>query len=446
MDIDLVGAGVRGRGTLRSDIEWLVDEMTATFTIGQIPELEITALDPGDRLIRSGLGQIDATVKSLDQDWQVGAIDFEKLAPGTRWTVRARSAVARTLRHSPVKAPGRTEQSTRWVASLAHRAGLRAIIQPSARKAGDADHGGALKVLDSLAQGLGWNWAQWGRTLVFADPNHALLQDVGLPRYPVTWGTNSGSDADGFVGHITDDDASTTGTATAELPYAAGSRLRPYMVLAAGAGFEGPLRGDWLVESVKIPVWSVEPRTVQVELARPRKGKPQPVTPTAAPASHHSTVSVTGVQRISIGHLGGDWIEPRDKRWSICRRTPQEAVSWALSQVGRGSLPDGLNQYHHCLAFISWVYFGQGGHGGAYAREVWEKAPSAAKKSPGDYSPPAGALCLWSGQFGGGAGHIAISVGGGWMVGTGSSSIRRMRVDEYRSPAYYGAMTPHWWR
>lgn len=62
------------------------------------------------------------------------------------------------------------------------------------------------------------------------------------------------------------------------------------------------------------------------------------------------------------------------------------------------------------------VYYGYSSSGYATAIAHWN-AISGADKHPGDLNPPAGALVFWSGGSSG-AGHVALSLGGGKIVST----------------------------
>jgi len=77
---------------------------------------------------------------------------------------------------------------------------------------------------------------------------------------------------------------------------------------------------------------------------------------------------------------------------------------------------------------------------------VWDAAP-AGIRHPGDWNPPPGAVVVWSnaGGLGGGAGHIAISIGGGEMLTTSGTTVQIMpiRNNGYVPDSnYYGWMPP----
>ena len=77
---------------------------------------------------------------------------------------------------------------------------------------------------------------------------------------------------------------------------------------------------------------------------------------------------------------------------------------------------------------------------------VWDAAP-AGIRHPGDWNPPPGAVVVWSnaGGLGGGAGHIAISIGRGEMPTTSGTTVQIMpiRNNGYVPDSnYYGWMPP----
>jgi cell wall-associated NlpC family hydrolase len=89
---------------------------------------------------------------------------------------------------------------------------------------------------------------------------------------------------------------------------------------------------------------------------------------------------------------------------------------------------------------VSIAVSGSQGRGGLYAKYVWEKAPASAVKSPGDTSPPAGAIVVWGPPTGGNAGHIGISIGGGKFISATGGRVQILSIAGFGS--YYGAMTP----
>ena len=125
-------------------------------------------------------------------------------------------------------------------------------------------------------------------------------------------------------------------------------------------------------------------------------------------------------------------------------RSATEAIAWAQKQIGLTVLPDGTPQSGHCLRFVT-LAFGYGS-GYLYAYDVWTHAPENLLHR-GDWNPPPGAVVVWSnaGGLGGGAGHIAISIGGGEMISTSGSTVRIMpiRANNYVPDGnYVGWMPP----
>ena len=77
-----------------------------------------------------------------------------------------------------------------------------------------------------------------------------------------------------------------------------------------------------------------------------------------------------------------------------------------------------------------------------HAHQVWDNAP-AELRHPGDYDAPRGAVVIWDGSIGGGAGHIAISLGDGRMVTTTRGAVDIRPIRGFASSAYLGWMPPY---
>lgn len=116
-------------------------------------------------------------------------------------------------------------------------------------------------------------------------------------------------------------------------------------------------------------------------------------------------------------------------------RTAEQAVQWALSQVGvhRDS--------GFCLRFVD-LAFGRAS-GPASAFMVWTHSPAQLHHTSG--VPPRGAVVVWSSVIGGGHGHIAISLGGGKMVSTTSGPVSVLPVAGFADTAYLGWMPPYFY-
>lgn len=138
---------------------------------------------------------------------------------------------------------------------------------------------------------------------------------------------------------------------------------------------------------------------------------------------------------------GGSWDgTPVDKMLPAGYRNPRsasDALAWAKAMEGRGQHYNG-----YCLKFVNDAF---GSNSGRYplAYQVWTNAPERLHH-PKDTNPPPGAVVVWSnaGNMGRGAGHIAISVGGGKMLSTGPNGIETMDIASYAPANYYGWMPP----
>src|SRR5690606_20849704 len=121
-------------------------------------------------------------------------------------------------------------------------------------------------------------------------------------------------------------------------------------------------------------------------------------------------------------------------------RSASQAIAWARQLIGASVLPDGTPQSGHCLRFVTLAYGYTSGY--LYAHMVWDNAP-ATIRHPGDFNAPPGAVVVWSNAngLGGGAGHIAISIGGGEMLTTTGTTVQILpiRNNGYVPDAnYYG--------
>ena len=110
-------------------------------------------------------------------------------------------------------------------------------------------------------------------------------------------------------------------------------------------------------------------------------------------------------------------------------RTAEAAVAWALSQVGA------WRDAGYCLRFVARHAYQRPWDGGSIpeAHVAWDNTPTALRH-PGSYDAPRGAVVLWDASIGGGAGHIAISLGDGRMVTTTTGAVSRPHNPHLRPP------------
>jgi hypothetical protein len=118
-------------------------------------------------------------------------------------------------------------------------------------------------------------------------------------------------------------------------------------------------------------------------------------------------------------------------------RTAEAAVAWVLSQVGA------WRDAGYCLRFVARHAYQRPWDGGSIpkAHIAWDNA-AAAMRHPGSYDAPRGAVVLWDASIGGGAGHIAISLGDGRMVTTTSGAVAIRTIRTFAPSAYLGWMPP----
>lgn len=116
-------------------------------------------------------------------------------------------------------------------------------------------------------------------------------------------------------------------------------------------------------------------------------------------------------------------------------RSAEQAVGWALSQVGVA------RDSGFCLRFVD-LAFGRSS-GPASAHLVWTQSPPDLHHTDG--TPPRGAVVVWSSAIGGGHGHIAVSLGDGRMVSTTSSEVAILPIRGFADDAYLGWMPPYFY-
>lgn len=116
-------------------------------------------------------------------------------------------------------------------------------------------------------------------------------------------------------------------------------------------------------------------------------------------------------------------------------RTAEQAVQWALSQVGV------QRDSGYCLRFVDLAYGRTSGPASAY--QVWTQSPASLHHVSG--TPPRGAVVVWSSAIGGGHGHIAVSLGGGRMVSTTGGAVAVLDIQGFADSAYLGWMPPYFY-
>jgi hypothetical protein len=418
----------------------VLGDLGVSYAIGQAGELTVGLTDTKGAMTRSPLADTGTSVVTADGSWQVAGL--KQVNVGERavaWDVRARSALARSLRKAKAeKAKG--IRSTSWTASRVKAAGGQCFVQPSQRKA-DVDPSSdetVIDVIDGLAQDLGWAWCEYDGRVLFMDPHWAWTEQPSyLPMWGVTWASAATTDALELETDIDDDDTATLGTGSILLPHGYGSQMRPmHTVDLRGENLRGKRAGTWLVTDVS---WIANrPEAgVSVSIARPRKGIPQ---------KRSSGTGDTSLPGIDSGDLGsGEWIEGADRRWKYptgWTRTPREYVRLALSKKNTPY------QNNACLRWVSEICSGEAGRGGYYARYVWEKRP-AGTPTTSSRTPPIGAIVVWDqeskGGHGGAAGHVGISLGGGNFISATSGRVQVLPIAGGWLNGYFGAMPPNFY-
>ena len=118
-------------------------------------------------------------------------------------------------------------------------------------------------------------------------------------------------------------------------------------------------------------------------------------------------------------------------------RSPEAAVAWALNQVGA------WRDAGYCLRFVARHAYQRPWDGASIteAHMVWDNAPPTLRH-PGSHDTPRGAVLVWDASIGGGAGHIAISLGDGRIVTTTNGAVAIQTIRTFAPRAYLGWMPP----
>ena len=407
-----------------------------SFGVGQVPQFTLPVVDVERALSKRGLLREGVTLTADGDRFEVAAVERDYRGDDIWLSIEARDWLSRRLRRMMGPDTQKDVTPRRWIESRVKRAGGVAVVQGGspARTVHQKREQSVLAVIEALASDTGVQWVSHGGTLYCGTGWWALQGGPGLP----TWAVRPDGDLPrlaprvlecvGFTSQSSPD--SRESAAEASLTVVAGTggrRLRPWHLVDV-QGADDADEGIWLVREVSFD--EVSP-SVSVTLERPLKSSPK-----KGSGSDGSVASGGG----AAGDIGsGPWIDGADKVWPLCTRSPRQYVAWAQSRVGTPY------ENYRCLRWVSEAVYGAAGRGGDEARMVWENAPASAAKSPGDTTPPIGAIVVWGPPTGGGAGHIGISIGGGKMISATGGAVGVQSIAGFGSN-YYGAMSPSFWR
>ena len=406
-----------------ADITDGVGSVAWDFAVGQVAEMSFPAVDVGGRLAAAGLLTAGTTLTYEAAPWQVAAVERDYRRPDVWVTVTARSQLARRLRNmvGPDKSDGKVTPQ-QWITTRARKAGAQTVrVQAGAsrRVITQKRNESVLAVIESLASDTGTEWVEYDGCLYVGTAWWAL-HDLGLREWVAPLDGPRYADDLAVAGLTTRssiDDRQEAATATLTVESATGIQVRPWQRVRL-LGADQADNGLWLVTQ---NTWDDSTPSATITLSRPLKSSPK-----------KGSTGIGSTDDPSA--LDGEWIQGADRVWPHCTRTPRQYVAWARGQLGQGFRNNG------CLAWVSIAVSGTEGRGGYYARYVWEKAPASAVKSPGNTSPPIGAIVVWGPPTGGGAGHVGISVGGGRFISATGGRVVELSIAGFGS--YYGAMTP----
>ncbi len=424
-------------GIYLADLTEAVGAAAFDFQVGAVPEFSFPTVDRDRELSRRGLLAEGTTLRWDGRPWQVAAVERDYRGGDVWLTFTARSRLSRRLRNMTGKASSEKSTPQQWITQQVKKAGGTAIVEPGAgrlrivQKRGES----VLDVIANVASDTGVEWVEVDGVFYVGTPWWAYKEDLGLPSWSARVdGTvpdldfGSALSVVSFSSRSSLDDRQNAAEAELVVEVARGTKVRPWhkVDLSRATTVDN---GTWLVDSVSFTEGQPE---ASIGLQRPLKSSPKKASQGAAQGTSQSGDSPTSA---ALDESGG-WIQGADRVWPRCSRTPRQYVAWALGQINQPF------EYNRCLKWVSIAVSGAQGLGGDYARYVWENAPSSAIRSPGDTSPPAGAIVVWRiTPSGNQAGHIGISIGGGKFISATGSRVVILDIGGFGG-AYYGAMTP----
>jgi len=430
-------------GLYLADITDAVGVTSWDFRVGAVAEFTFPAVDRGRELSRRGLLREGVTLKWDGENWQIAVVERDYKGDDIWLNFTARSRLARRLRNMGGDGKAvKKETPQSFIGRAVKKAGGAALVEPGAGRVQIVQKRGesVLDVIGNIASDTGVEWVEHGNTFYVGTPWWAFKEDLGLP----TWAAR----ADGTVTDIGSnvlsvltlstrsslDDRKNAAEAQLTVEAATGAKVRPWHKVNLSRAADAD-DGLWLVSDVTFDEVS---GSADLSLVRPLKSSPKKGS---TPSSDSSQLGSDGTSATiaDLDDIDG-WIKGYDKVWPRCSRTPKQAVAWALVKAAP---PNNTWGQRLCLNFVSQA-FGKNNLGGGQASFVWDKAPASAIKSPGDTSPPAGALVVWGVGAGQGAGHIGISIGGGKMVNASGGRVFIASIAGFTSD-YKGAMTPSFW-
>lgn len=260
-------------GQRQADLSEVVTEIAIEYVTDSVSELSITFADTNHRIAKRANGLIGQMLTYDGVRWQVGSVDSELAAWGSLITVRARDPLAKKLRVTYKTSAEKKVSPGQWVEGRIKKAGGRAIVQPSAKRAtiAQSKNQSVLDVIGDLAGELEWSWVSHSGVFIFGSRFAAWQGSIGgLPTWRVSWDFEPSTDALSASWSDSDDNTDNRATLEIELAYEHGVRLRPWHRLNStipGAD------GIWLIESVNIVHDGVS--AVQISATKPKKPSPK---------------------------------------------------------------------------------------------------------------------------------------------------------------------------
>ena len=234
-------------------------------------ELTIPLLDPRGALSStSWLGDGDQ-ITYAGTRYEFGGMQV-KLGAIDQVVVRARSQLARRMRHTYKVSSTRKVTAGSWIAARARAHGGRALVQPSGARS-EITQGSSQSELDvvaALCSDLGWVWCEYGNRLLAGQPWWWWSGDRLGRTWPLDRNGTVGKDANQWTDidvDVAPDDRENVASGTIAVPRAVAGKIAPLHRLAVHAA--GRASGTWLVTGVTLPLDSAD--DVALDVIKPRR-------------------------------------------------------------------------------------------------------------------------------------------------------------------------------
>jgi cell wall-associated NlpC family hydrolase len=399
---------VRG-ARLKGDVAEAVTSATLSLSSTEATQLDITLVDDGWDVLRSGLFSAGTPTKAgsrcdfANLDLEVRAIEVAPRGVDNALRITARSLGVGKLKRARGALVRKNLTPSQFVKLEAKRAGLKCIAQPSPKRKSIARQTGkdaetSWDTCQRLAKELGYVCFEAAGTLYFGRPTWLTERTKELR---VTW---KGAKTDGAIDALptcrrSGDDRKLVATVEAMLRGDLGEDARPGMalILAGVPTFDG----RYMVDTVTLPL--AEEAAATVSASTPENPKPEP-PPKKKKSSPGKGKGGKGVDDSSSGGA----------------KSAAAFVGYALAQAGdtyiygaEASVSDPNPNAFDCSELVQWA----AGRAGVPFTDGSSAQIAACRSISVEQAIRTKGALLWH------PGHIAISLGNGRTIEAANSRV-----------------------